>query len=190
MERLKPSKVLPAMSLVPLKIEVPKGLLHELILRRNGKEGTRDLSELNADVAGVLDRLGRVDETARDCKTCGFHEHASMYNLLIDLLDGELQERALKDYVGFLANASMQYDDPIEWIAQVQLVLRLTRTASKEDMRSIERYQKGGKLLVMAPHGNDNSRKILEVMRQTGNQILSLYARTEEVSPRVFTWQN
>ncbi|MCC6340891.1 MAG: hypothetical protein IT166_01765 [Bryobacterales bacterium] len=188
-EQLRPSTVLEGPVIQPLKIDVPKGLLHELILRRNGKPGDREPSQVRTEVADWLDRLERLDETPRECKTCGFHEHASVYITLVDLLNGELQERAIKEYVTFLAGASMQYDDPIEWIAQVQLVLRLTRSANGKDRESIRQYQKEGKLLVLIPHAKDNGMKLLEMMRQTGNQILSLYATAEMLAPRAFTWR-
>lgn len=176
-----------AAEIEPLNLSPLNGLLGNLSRKKIGKQPYNpefDNSGWENRVLKTLDDLEAVSGTDDKCPRCTFHERTLIYTLLIDVLDGYLQTRALNSLVTFLAGSRMQQDSPMEWLAATKLLLRFTRPLSQEQNERLEKLVREGKELNLLPVAN--GQPFLERMQNSGSPILATYAHLEIVFPQPF----
>jgi hypothetical protein len=133
-------------------------------------------------VSDLLATLESSEQVSSSCDSCRFHEKSSIYIVLADLVpEGALKEAVLTSYIDFLARDRMQADNPVEWLAQLRSVLKLTRSLSRSDRETVKTLRDKGLFPTMLPgvHAND----LLLKLQASRNPVISAYAYKEILAP-------
>ena len=174
-----PEKVLEGAKLVPLQFPDFHGLIHQLVLMQN--QVSSDSGDWEKPVSDLLSTLQRSDDPP-SCDVCRFHEKTSIYIVLMDLVpDGVLKDSVISSYLDFLARDKMQFQEPLEWLEQLKLVLRLTRSLSENDLKALQDLRNKGRYPTMLPA--KNGKELLSRLQASQNPVISTYATKEALFP-------
>lgn len=122
--------------------------------RRNNSEWESKLSQFLSDLSGWRDE---EEETEEDY----YHQKSVLYVGLLELVpDGSKRTPILISYLSFLSKPVIQQDKPLDWFLHVSELLDWARTADAE-----ERV------------------RVLNLLSESGDPILKLYAELERVLP-------
>ncbi len=175
-----PERVLAAAKFVPLNFPKFNGLLHQLFLIRNHLKS--DSGDWSKPVSEILAALESTDQAARPCDSCRFHEKSGVYIVLADLVpNGAVRDAVIDSYIDFLVRDRMQSDEPLEWLAQLKLVLQLTRSLSESDQEAVKALRVKGLFPTMLP--GDHAKELLLKLQASKKALVSTYAYKEMLVP-------
>ena len=159
--------------------------VYALKQRENGSNKQLDTQGWETDLAAFLKQIDAYDPSQSECEDCAYYDKAKLLLLFFDLAPtGNYKDRILDRLVSVLAHDPMQVNAPLEWAFQVKLLLNMSRKASKEQARQIEKLQSKGQVLTMLPSAAGP--KIVASMKQSNNYVLYLYAVADELLQNQF----
>jgi len=179
-----PSRLLERAEFLPLKFPDLSGVIKELDEIRNRPDGQpHEHGDWEQPVSGILRGLQESSEnSSSNCPKCIFHQKAMAYLVLVDLLPaGPLYDDVVNSYLGFLAAAPMQWDEPMEWLEHLKYLLRLTARLTGSDRSQVAELRRKGKFpgMLPGPHADE----LLSKMRASRDPLISTYAFREAVAP-------
>ena len=179
-----PSRVLESAKFLPLKFPDLSAVINELDDIRNRPDGqAHEHGDWEQPVSDILRGLQESSDSLSDnCPKCVFHEKALAYVILVDLLPpSPLYDDVVNSYLGFLAAAPIQWDEPMEWLENLKYLLRLTAPLTGNDRNQIAELRRKGKFPGMLP--GPHAGELLSKMRASRNPLISTYAFREMVAP-------
>ncbi|MBX9603320.1 MAG: hypothetical protein K2X35_20110 [Bryobacteraceae bacterium] len=137
---------------------------------------------------GVTEFLHRLDdwkpepEATLTERAALFHQRASFYLYLLDLLpSGNLERRTVDRMVALLETDEIKDQSPTEWMGKLGALLMLTRRPGPAEQTRIDDLKKSGKILIMLPR--EDPAAILERLRKSRDRELAMYAEFEDKYP-------
>lgn len=112
-----------------------------------------------------------------DCDTCNFYAKSEAYYLLeeysADVPLSYAKERALRAYAGFLVSSRAANIDPIAWLAQLKLLMNLSRQPDIDVKRRIDGLRSHGYYLMGLP--SPSGVEVVHEMERSGDKVVRAY---------------
>jgi hypothetical protein len=173
------------MQMIPDPGELFNGLVKLIELRKiqqhgGNPDGGKETMGWESELANTLNKIDALDPSRAPCYACSFSEKASLLLLYFDFTPpGEWKEKVLSRLIQLLANQTAEQDVPLDWLIRLNAVLNMSRKPSPADGQKLRELERTGKAPNLLP--SELGPRILQLMKESGNQTMYLYATADEV---------
>ncbi|MBN9658214.1 MAG: hypothetical protein J0H49_08540 [Acidobacteria bacterium] len=134
----------------------------------------------------------RVEDWRAEDERDTFRQRTMLWNALMDASPpGDWFRKAARGWVKGMSDAAARNADPAEWLVSLDSGMRLARGFDAEGRRDLERTRKNIPNIRIPGLPHPGGAEIPELMRESGDLGLTIYADLEKIAPRVrSSWQS
>ncbi|MGC4055144.1 MAG: hypothetical protein QM757_40415 [Paludibaculum sp.] len=133
----------------------------------------------------------RVDDWRAEDERDTVRQRTALWNALMDASPpGDWFRKAARGWVKGMSDAAARNAAPAEWLVQLDLGMKLARGFDEEGRRDLARTREQIPNIRIPGLPHPSGAEIPELMRESGDLVLTLYADLEKVAPRIrSSWQ-
>ncbi len=126
----------------------------------------KSTSEWRELFSGLLHDIEAIEPVSGESEALFYlRKGAAFHALLLVTPQGGPRDRILQEYIAFLKASNLQQESPVEWFSMVESLAGETRSMNASEYK-----------------------KMLDAFEGSGNTVLSLYARMEQLLPTAPSW--
>lgn len=133
----------------------------------------------------------RVEDWRAEDERDTVRQGTGLWNALMDACPpGDWFRKAARGWVKGMSDAAARNAAPAEWLVSLDFGMRLARGFDEEGRRDLERTREKIPNIRILGLPHPSGAEIPELMRESGDLVLTLYADLEKVAPRMrSSWQ-